>query len=216
MAIALLCIVGLVAWQMHMNSSRISNASESTPNVATAHPAPNPHTVSTDAQAKHSVLIQQPKAAPRVDMGTVDAHGVTVTAACSTCHSNRKPNRENKVAADLDEFHQGMTLTHGKIACLACHKSNDYDSLQLADGTKIEFQDVMTLCSQCHGTQRRDFDHGAHGGMTGHWDLSRGPRVRNNCVDCHHPHQPQFPKMLPTFKPRDRFLSPSTDAPHAP
>ncbi|MFT7633353.1 MAG: formate-dependent nitrite reductase cytochrome c552 subunit, partial [Mariniblastus sp.] len=74
------------------------------------------------------------------------------------------------------------------------------------DGTKVEFTDVMTLCAQCHGPQMTDYEHGAHGGMNGHWDLNRGPQTKNNCVDCHQPHAPKFPKMQPTFKPRDRFL----------
>ncbi len=50
----------------------------------------------------------------------------------------------------------------------------DYDSLQLADGHRVEFTDVMTLCGQCHGPQMKDFNHGVHGGLNGYWDLSRG------------------------------------------
>jgi hypothetical protein len=64
---------------------------------------------------------------------------------------------------------------------------------------------VMDLCGQCHGPQARDYAHGAHGGMTGYWDLSRGPRERNNCIDCHDPHAPAFPKVRPVFAPKDRF-----------
>ena len=82
------------------------------------------------------------------------------------------------------------------------------DALRLADGTRLDFPDVMTLCAQCHGPQMTDYGHGAHGGMTGFWDKSRGPQEKLNCIDCHLPHTPQFPKMQPTFKPKDRFLSP--------
>jgi hypothetical protein len=99
-------------------------------------------------------------------------------------------------------------MAHGELACYACHNTNDADMLQLADSTAVEYSDVMTLCAQCHGTQARDYKHGAHGGMIGYWDLSRGPRTRNNCIDCHDPHVPEFPTMQPTFKPRDRFLEP--------
>ncbi|APZ93881.1 Doubled CXXCH motif (Paired_CXXCH_1) [Fuerstiella marisgermanici] len=99
-----------------------------------------------------------------------------------------------------------MKFDHGKISCLSCHNAEDYDALKLADGSRIEFSDVMTLCGQCHGPQMRDYEHNVHGGMTGHWNLAWGPREKNNCVDCHNPHSPQFPKMQPTFKPRDRFL----------
>ncbi len=134
--------------------------------------------------------------------------GDAVTAACSTCHATREPDRSNRRADDLQTFHQGLVLAHGHVSCLSCHNAANYDSLMLADGTPVAFTDVMQLCGQCHGPQTRDYHHGAHGGMTGYWDLSRGPRQRNNCVDCHDPHAPAFPKMIPTFKPRDRFLEP--------
>ena len=64
------------------------------------------------------------------------------------------------------------------------------------------------LCAQCHGTQARDYAHGAHGGMSGYWDTTRGEQVRNQCTHCHAPHAPAYPHMRPTFKPRDRFLVP--------
>ena len=126
--------------------------------------------------------------------------------ACSTCHSVRKPNLENRDSTTLNEFHQGLKVGHGKLACYACHNPDDADSLRSADGTKIPYQDVMTLCSQCHGPQATSFAHGAHGGMIGFWDLSLGPQMKNNCIDCHDPHSPSFPKMIVSFKPRDRFL----------
>ena len=155
---------------------------------------------------RFSVEVRKPSGPPRVATGLNDAHGIAVTVACSTCHTTRQPNHENKAVKDLDEFHGGMAFSHGTVSCLSCHNPNDYDSLKLADGSRVEFTDVMTLCGQCHGPQLRDFEHGAHGGMNGHWDLARGPQVKNNCVDCHNPHSPQFPKMRPTFKARDRFL----------
>lgn len=136
-----------------------------------------------------------------------DPHGNAVTVSCSTCHATRDPNFDNKTAATLNEFHGTLKLAHGNISCLSCHNANDYDSLKLADGSRVEYADVMTLCGQCHGPQMRDYQHNVHGGMNGYWDLSKGPRTKNNCVDCHNPHAPQFPRMQPTFKPRDRFLN---------
>ncbi|MFT5303079.1 MAG: hypothetical protein ACI814_003897 [Mariniblastus sp.] len=155
---------------------------------------------------KYAVTIRKPDGPPRVLTGQVDSAGEEITIACSTCHATRHPNFENKTVADLDEFHRTLKLAHGTVSCLSCHNSEDYDALKLADGTKVEFTDVMTLCAQCHGPQMTDYEHGAHGGMNGHWDLNRGPQTKNNCVDCHQPHAPKFPKMQPTFKPRDRFL----------
>jgi formate-dependent nitrite reductase cytochrome c552 subunit len=70
-------------------------------------------------------------------------------------------------------------------------------------------RDAMQLCAQCHGPQFRDYTHGSHGGMQGHWDLSRGPRLRNHCVDCHDPHTPQFQPSNPVLPPADRLLPPA-------
>lgn len=153
-----------------------------------------------------SVSIRKPTGPPRVDTGMKDPHGHPVTVSCSTCHATRKPNPDNKLAADLDEFHGTIEVAHSTISCLSCHNPNDYDSLRLADGTRVEYANVMTLCAQCHGPEMRDFEHGTHGGMNGYWDLKRGPQTKNNCVDCHNPHSPKFPSMQPTFKPKDRFL----------
>lgn len=158
---------------------------------------------------RFAVTIRRPSGPPRTATGKQDIHGNNITVACSTCHTTRPPNHKNRVAADLNEFHRGMKIAHGSVSCLSCHNPNDYDSLKLADGTRVEFSNVMKLCAQCHGPQMKDYEHGAHGGMSGYWDLSRGPRVKNNCIDCHNAHAPRFPKMQPKFKPRDRFLEKS-------
>jgi formate-dependent nitrite reductase cytochrome c552 subunit len=136
-------------------------------------------------------------------------HGEDFQIACSTCHTGRQPNFENRVTADLKEFHNTTAVLHGEISCLSCHNPDDYDSFRLADGTQVESVNVMQLCAQCHGPQMRDYENGVHGGMTGHWDRTRGPQQKLHCVDCHFAHQPKFPQMQPDFKPRDRFLSPS-------
>ena len=161
---------------------------------------------SKENMRKFAVTIRKPAGPPRVKTDRTDIHGHTVTVACSTCHSTRPANQQNTSVKDLNEFHRGMKFSHGKVSCLSCHNSNDYDALKLADGARVEFTEVMTLCAQCHGPQMTAYQHGAHGGMNGHWDLTRGPQVKNNCVDCHNPHVPQFPQMQPTFKPKDRFL----------
>ena len=161
----------------------------------------------TDA-TRFPVHINRPDAPPALGTDQVDVRGTTVTINCSTCHTIREPNPENGATEDLDEFHQGLTVKHGTLRCLSCHNPGDYDTLRLADGSPLRFEQVMTLCGQCHGPQWRDFQHGAHGGMSGYWDMTRGPRYRNNCIDCHDPHAPAFPMMQPTFKPIDRFLEP--------
>ena len=145
---------------------------------------------------------------PRVSTGHANGDGRPITVSCGTCHATREPNFDNARAEDLDEFHRGLKFAHGNLRCLACHDPSNYDRLRLADGSGVPFEDVMQLCGQCHAIQARDFANGVHGGMNGYWDTSRGDRIRHNCTDCHDPHAPPLPKMLPTFKPRDRFLSP--------
>lgn len=159
-------------------------------------------TVST----QHSVHIRRPLGPPQVNLANSDPHGRAASVDCSTCHSVRQPNMQNTTAETLDEFHQGLQVSHGQLACYACHNPNNVDTLRLADGSPVEYADVMDLCSQCHSKQAASFAHGAHGGMNGFWDLSRGPQTKNNCIDCHDPHAPNFPKMVVDFKPRDRFL----------
>ncbi|MEO8495155.1 MAG: hypothetical protein ABI614_08795 [Planctomycetota bacterium] len=161
---------------------------------------------SRKTETNYAVSIRKPSGPPRVTTGLTDLHGSEVTVACSACHVTRRANHQNKVAKDLNEFHGELNVLHGTVSCLSCHNEGDYDALKLADGTRVEFTEVMTLCAQCHGPQKRDYEHGVHGGMNGYWDLTRGPQVKNNCIDCHQPHAPQFPKMQPTFKPKDRFL----------
>lgn len=163
-------------------------------------------------QQAFPVQIRRPTGPPLIELATADPLGRVGQVACSTCHSVREPNFENRDTTSLNEFHQGLKVDHGKLACYACHNPDDADSLRSADGTKILYPDVMQLCSQCHGPQAASYARGAHGGMIGYWDLSRGPQIRNNCIDCHDPHAPSFPKMIVSFKPRDRFLG--EEAPH--
>ncbi|MGI9457565.1 MAG: cytochrome c3 family protein [Aeoliella sp.] len=160
----------------------------------------------SDVVPRFATLIRKPTGPPVIELKEPDPQGRIGVIACSTCHSVREPNPANRAPADLDQFHLSMEFAHGKLTCLSCHNPQDYDTLRLADETTVEYPEVMTLCAQCHGPQATAYEHGAHGGMSGYWDLSRGPRTRNNCIDCHDPHQPKFPSMVPTFKPRDRFL----------
>jgi Doubled CXXCH motif (Paired_CXXCH_1) len=164
---------------------------------------------SARSNENHPVIIRKPAGPPRIELAGYDPQGRIASVACSTCHSVRQANLENKTAATVDEFHQGMSFNHGNITCYACHNPNESDALRLADGSSITYENVMTLCSQCHSKQAESFAHGAHGGMNGHWDLSRGPQMKNNCIDCHDPHVPKYPKMIVGFKPKDRFNEPS-------
>jgi cytochrome c553 len=128
---------------------------------------------------------------------------------CSTCHSIPGEGPPAERPTELEEFHTGMQFGHGALTCNSCHNPDDRNTLRAANGKTIAFEDTMELCGQCHGPQTRDYRNGAHGGMNGYWDLSKGPRVRNNCVNCHDPHDPAFPTMMPAPPPRDRFFGDS-------
>lgn len=159
-------------------------------------------------RAPHPTIYRTPAAAPRVATGERDHQGQPVTIACSTCHAVRPANPATRTSGDLDLFHQGLLVQHGSNACLSCHNPGDYDRLRLADGSAVEFTEVMTLCAQCHGPQWRDYQRGAHGGMAGFWDQQRGGRVRNTCTSCHDPHAPRYRGAIPMPPPKDRFVAP--------
>lgn len=156
---------------------------------------------------RHAVTYRTPAGAPRVPTGTLDEKGQPVTVACATCHTTKAVNAAAKLGTPLTAFHQGMTGQHGALTCVSCHNAAEgFGSLRLADGRNVAYTDVMTLCAQCHGPQFRDYQHGAHGGMTGHWDLTAGGRTRNVCTACHDPHAPKYPLVFPATGPNDRFL----------
>jgi hypothetical protein len=153
-----------------------------------------------------STQIRRPPPIRGVATSMQGHHGSQVTLQCSSCHSVRPSNPDNSKSSEMDEFHQQLRISHGDLRCVGCHNPNDqYASLRLADGRPVAFEDSMTLCAQCHGPQYRDYLKGAHGGMTGYWDLSRGGRERNHCQHCHDPHVPNYPKFIPVAAPRDRF-----------
>ncbi|MFT4541731.1 MAG: hypothetical protein ACI835_004193 [Planctomycetota bacterium] len=157
----------------------------------------------------HEVAVSSPIGPPAIVVGMNSDTGETVTASCTTCHATRPPDAANSLSQDLDTFHLGLTFAHGNgtLSCLSCHNPLDYDLLRAANGKSIAFADVMSLCAQCHNKQSNEYLHGAHGGMRGYWDLSQGGRTRHNCIDCHDPHAPAYPRMQPTFKPLDRGLT---------
>ena len=152
----------------------------------------------------HPVTINQPRTLGSLDTRLKDHVDTPVGVSCRTCHgSSTGPGLLDKERPE--GFHDGLKVTHGQLSCNACHDS-DRSRLHLADGQPVEFHQAIELCAQCHGVQYRDFRKGSHGGMSGYWDLKRGPRERNHCTDCHSAHQPVYQPMRPVHPPKDRYL----------
>ena len=159
-------------------------------------------------EANYSVEINQSERLVSIETGKKDVNGNPIRVRCATCHDVVNVGDTVKKPDDLKEFHQGLTFTHGSLACANCHEPEEPLLLRLATGETVPTSEAMQLCSQCHGPKRNAYNHGAHGGKTGHWDLSRGGQLRNNCVDCHDPHSPQIQQVIPAPRPIDRGNTP--------
>ena len=151
------------------------------------------------------VTVHVPPTMGSLDTPLRDVNGVPIGIACETCHG---PDAIGEVLAEAranpEGMHASVELRHGPLTCASCHAPDDRRYLRLADGTMLPRADAIELCHQCHGPQFRDYTNGSHGGMTGAWDLRRGDRERNHCLDCHGAHAPAFPTLSPVFPPRDR------------
>lgn len=149
--------------------------------------------------------VHTPATLGKVDTPAEDVHGAPTGISCDTCHA---PGVDGTALADSagppEDMHGSVEVVHGALSCGACHDADDRTSLHLADGTRLAMAQAMDLCAQCHGPQHRDYSRGSHGGMTGSWDLRRGDRVRNHCLDCHGAHDPRFPELMPVLPPQDR------------
>ena len=189
----------------------VAPAPNPTPGISpvSANPTPVVRTAPVGPARQPAVAGQVPSHRPsgyhpQVATGTADYHGQAAAVACMTCHTTKPVNLEaGRGGVVPAEFHQKLVYKHGEQSCLSCHNSQDYDALRLADGRKLAFAEGQKLCQQCHGPQARDYLNGAHGGMNGYWDKTKGPRTRNTCTDCHDPHAPAYPVWTPVFAPID-------------
>jgi len=112
---------------------------------------------------------------------------------CNDCHSEIVPNPQRRVLVDM---HDDILFDHDSANrwCLACHDTNERDSLRLADGRLLGFNESYRLCGQCHGPKYRDWKLGIHGRRTGEWN---GMKHYLLCVHCHDPHSPRFKQLEP-------------------
>ena len=114
---------------------------------------------------------------------------------CNDCHIDIEPN---PVRRDLVDMHDDITAMFDHDSenrwCLDCHDVTQRDSLRLASGKRIGFDESYKLCGQCHGDKLRDWRVGVHGKRTGEWN---GKKHYLLCVHCHNPHSPRFKPIEP-------------------
>ncbi|MBN1477850.1 hypothetical protein JXA47_13940 [Candidatus Sumerlaeota bacterium] len=170
-----------------------------------------PAQVSEADAAEHAphlypVIISSPDSDPQTLSGVEMDWNPPNSLSCRTCHRVTAAEPTPPWSEDLRNFHMELTILHGDLTCGSCHDGDDHAELTMANGEEIGFEDSMRQCAQCHPHEMQSFEIGAHGGMRGHWDLTRGPRERDHCVDCHDAHAPAYPTQMPLFPVRDRFL----------
>ena len=158
--------------------------------------------------ALHSVTVVRPGNTGRLSTEGQEISGSPVGIDCSVCHEAGSNTPFSVRAGVTGNYHVEVNLQHGELGCGSCHVIDHPSLLHSAEGHSFPIIDSMRLCSQCHNSQRRSYDHGAHGGMRGYWDLHQGPRVRNDCIVCHSAHSPAYPLVTPVPAPRDRFTQP--------
>jgi hypothetical protein len=93
-------------------------------------------------------------------------------------------------------FHTDIKLSHDEENrwCLDCHDAVNRDSLHLASGEQVSFEESYRLCGQCHGEKYRDWRAGVHGRRSGQWN---GHKTYLLCAHCHNPHAPRFQPIEP-------------------
>jgi len=111
---------------------------------------------------------------------------------CSSCHSMMTPDPTRRELV----FHTEIQLRHDEEHrwCLDCHDATDRDSLHLASGERVSFEESYRLCGQCHGEKYRDWRVGVHGRRAGQWN---GKKTYLLCAHCHNPHEPHFKPLKP-------------------
>lgn len=115
---------------------------------------------------------------------------------CSNCHT--KPVDQLKKEHVGKAAHWDVELNHASdfsMNCMSCHNMEKPDQLTSLTGNRISFDHSYQQCAQCHSTQYKDWQGGAHGKRLKGWVP---PRVAQTCVGCHNPHAPSFEKRWPS------------------
>lgn len=115
---------------------------------------------------------------------------------CSNCHT--KPVEQLKQLNEGTSAHWDIELKHANpvsMNCMTCHNMDKPDELTSLTKTSISFDHSYQQCAQCHSSQFKDWEGGAHGKRLRGW---LPPRISQTCVGCHNPHKPAFEKRWPS------------------
>ena len=123
---------------------------------------------------------------------------------CYACHDKKKPppiqfDAQHKII--IPKEHANIVMGHGSHdrnnLCYNCHNEANLLTVQVRDGRELKLSDSTPLCGSCHGPTYRDWESGAHGRTSGHWDRTNPARLRLACANCHDPHAPTIPTRAP-------------------
>lgn len=118
---------------------------------------------------------------------------------CSMCHEGYDKQSESD---PLKGEHANIKMNHGLDQhCLHCHNPSNEGVYLDHDGSEIPDDQTTRLCGKCHGIVYKDWQIGVHGRRGGFWDSRFGERVVLDCIQCHDPHDPQFPALAPDSPP---------------
>lgn len=158
------------------------------------------------ATATDPTPVRHPSSSPRYTVGVF-------TYRCSECHrSHPKPHA---AGSDFTK-HSEIRLAHGiNTRCLNCHHPTNREAFVDDYGEEIPWDQPQQLCAKCHGPVFRDWQHGSHGRINGHWDTSRGELVRLKCIQCHDPHRPPFQPIASAPAPHTLHSGPHHAASHS-
>lgn len=117
---------------------------------------------------------------------------------CTACHAHQKSSAVIRVLTWHEDIDTIFSHDKENRWCLDCHALASRDSLILASGKLIPYEESFRLCGQCHGDKYRDWKVGVHGKRTGEWN---GKREYLLCIHCHNPHTPRFKSIKPEAPP---------------
>lgn len=140
------------------------------------------------AWATNTTPVRQPRLRPEYSQAVY-------TYRCSDCHKIIPSPAET--TRTLTQ-HREIDLQHGiNTRCFNCHHRTNRDAFVDDYGGEIPWNQPQLVCAKCHGPVYRDWQHGSHGRTNGYWDVARGEQTRRRCIECHDPHHPPFPSMVP-------------------